>query len=64
MATSSIFTNVKIDNPEKADAFVTALEASIHDPLKGSGRPTTAVNANPDLVRTLIDRNLKKRGLR
>ena len=28
MATSSIFHNVKIDTPEKAEAFVAALEAS------------------------------------
>lgn len=64
MATSSIFTNIKIDNPKKADAFVKALEASINDPLRCSGHRAIAVNANPELVRNLIDRNLRKRGLR
>ncbi|MGP1349810.1 MAG: hypothetical protein ACTTK0_09290 [Stomatobaculum sp.] len=34
MATSSIFHAVKIDTPEKAEAFVAALEASQKDPWR------------------------------
>jgi len=34
MATSSIFANVKITDPKKAEAFVNALEASANEPKK------------------------------
>ena len=33
MATSSIFANIKITKPDKIEAFVDALEASIADPM-------------------------------
>ena len=39
MATSSIFANIKITEPEKIDAFINALEASIADPLPPSNAP-------------------------
>ena len=32
MPTSSIFTNIVINDPEKAEKFIDALEASSHDP--------------------------------
>ena len=32
MPTSSIFTNIVINDPEKAEKFIDALEASNHDP--------------------------------
>ena len=32
MATSSIFHNIVISDPKKADAFIDAIEASIADP--------------------------------
>ena len=38
MATSSIFHNVVIDDPAKAEAFVAALEASETDPRRRPGR--------------------------
>lgn len=34
MATSSIFTQVKIDDPEKAEAFMDALEVSENKPKR------------------------------
>lgn len=34
MATSSIFTNVKITDPKKAEAFINALDASANEPKK------------------------------
>lgn len=40
MATSSIFSNVKITDPKKVEAFVEALDASARDPER---RPTGAV---------------------
>lgn len=36
MATSSIFANIKITEPEKVEAFVDALEVSIADPMPAS----------------------------
>lgn len=33
MPTSSIFTNIIIDDPKKAEQFIDALEASSHDPV-------------------------------
>lgn len=42
MATSSIFHNVVIDDPKKANNFVSAIEASIADPYDNS----TVINAN------------------
>lgn len=40
MATSSIFARVRIDNPEKAEAFIDALEASGNKPKR---KPSVSV---------------------
>ena len=40
MATSSIFTNIVINDPKKAEKFIDALETSSHDP---AWKPTTPV---------------------
>ena len=34
MATSSIFVNVKITNPKKAEAFINAMDAAANSPKK------------------------------
>lgn len=39
MATSSIFANVKITAPKKAEAFVNALETSANEPKKSPLHP-------------------------
>ena len=51
MATSSIFHNIVINDPKKANAFVAALDASIADPYKRPDGPLTHVvsDKNPDL---------------
>lgn len=60
MATSSIFTNIKITDPKEAEAFVKALEQSAKDgkriPTNNSCRYTT----DPDEIQKI----LKKRYLR
>ena len=62
MATSSIFHNVKIDTPEKAEAFVAALEASEKDPwVRVSGSKRYTVETNPDVIRNLHEMRRKKR---
>ena len=37
MPTSSIFTNIVINDPEKVEKFIDALEASSHDPACVNG---------------------------
>lgn len=62
MATSSIFHNVKIDTPEKAEAFVAALEASEKEPwVRVSGSKKYTVETNPDVIRNLHEMRRKKR---
>lgn len=55
MATSSIFHNVVINDPKKADAFISAIEASIADPYKTDEKPVTTVESDPDKIRHIID---------
>lgn len=38
MPTSSIFTNIVINDPEKVEKFIDALEASSHDPASSFRR--------------------------
>ena len=54
MATSSIFANIKITEPEKAEAFANALEASIADPMPVSDAPKKTVLSNPDKIREIL----------
>ena len=49
MATSSIFHNIVISDPKKADAFIDAIEASIADP-----RPKPNINLD-DILMTKDD---------
>lgn len=53
MATSSIFANIKITDPEKIEAFVAALDASIADPMPHSDTPKKTVLSDPDEIRKL-----------
>ena len=53
MATSSIFANIKITEPEKIEAFVEALEASIADPMPAPDAPRKTVLSDPDKIREI-----------
>lgn len=53
MATSSIFANIKIAEPEKIEAFVEALEASIADPMPRLNTPRKTVLSDSDAIREL-----------
>ncbi len=55
MATSSIFHNVVINDPQKADAFISAIEASIADPYKSDEQPMTKVESDPNKIRQIVD---------
>ena len=55
MATSSIFHNVVINDPKKAEAFISAIEASIADPYKTIDKPKTKVETDPNKISHIID---------
>ncbi len=55
MATSSIFHNVVINDPQKADAFISAIEASIADPYENKDVTTVKVESDPDKISHLLD---------
>ena len=61
MATSSIFHNVVINDPKKADAFIDAIEASIADPYKRPEGPLTQVNTDPVISKRLAEMRRKAR---
>lgn len=56
MATSSIFHNVIINDPKKADAFISAIEASIADPYKRTGNnPASKIESDPQKITHILD---------
>ncbi len=55
MATSSIFHNVVINDPQKADAFISAIEASIADPYENKDTTTVKVESDPNKISHLLD---------
>ena len=61
MATSSIFANIKITAPQKIEAFVDALEASIADPLPPSNTPKKTVLSDPDKIREILAKRSENR---
>lgn len=61
MATSSIFTNVKIEDRESAEMFISALEKASKSPKR---TPTTKVNAplrDKEAIRALFAKRLGDR---
>ena len=55
MATSSIFHNVVINDPKKAEAFISAIEASIADPYTTEDKPKAKVETDPSKISHIID---------
>ncbi|MCD8326085.1 MAG: hypothetical protein LUC90_05190 [Lachnospiraceae bacterium] len=51
MATSSIFTNVKIDDPNKAEDFINALDASAHEPIRKPLAHKISIVSDPKTIR-------------
>lgn len=60
MATSSIFANVKITDPKKAEAFVNALEASANKPKKKPSAPIIPTITDLVAIRKLMANRLNK----
>ena len=61
MATSSIFHNVKIDTPEKAEAFVAALETSEKEPWVRINPERHVVESDPSVIRQIMETNKRNR---
>lgn len=61
MATSSIFHTVRLDTPEKAEAFVAALEASEKEPWVRISPERHAVETDPAVIRRIHEMNKKRR---
>ena len=65
MATSSIFHNVILREPEQIEAFIRAAEASEANPyIKPTGAPTYQVTADPNEITRILELNEKSRTLR
>ena len=60
MATSSIFTNVKITDPKKAEAFINALDASANEPKKAKTVELSLVTDLNELRRMMAKRTQKQ----
>ncbi|MBE6658642.1 MAG: hypothetical protein E7604_09385 [Ruminococcaceae bacterium] len=60
MATSSIFAHVKITDPQKAEAFVNALEASENDPKVKPSAPVIPTLTDLDAIRRLMAKRAKR----
>jgi len=65
MATSSIFHNVILREPEQIEAFIRAAEASEANPyIKPVGAPTYQVTTDPNEIMKILELNEKSRTLR
>ncbi len=54
MAKSSIFANVKITDPEKAEIFINELDASANEPEKKASVPDIPIERDPEKIRRLM----------
>ena len=59
MPTSSIFTNVKITDPEKAEAFINALDEAANNTPVRKERTESHILTNHEEIRKLMERGLK-----
>lgn len=59
MPTSSIFTNVKITDPEKTEAFINALDEAANNPPVRKERTESHILTNHEEIRKLMERGLK-----
>lgn len=59
MATSSIFANVKITDPVKAEAFINALDAAANAPKEKKASTKTLVT-DIDKIREMMAKRKKK----
>ena len=61
MATSSIFANVKITDPKKAEAFINAMDAAANLPRKSTQMKTHYLVSDPEKIKEMIAKRKKNR---
>ena len=54
MATSSIFANVKITDPRKAEAFINALDAAANAPKKEAKVSTNSLVTDTEKIKMMM----------
>ena len=62
MATSSIFTNIRITDPKKAEAFAEALDASARDPERMPAAPVIPLVTDLEEIRKFMTVRTGKNG--
>ena len=62
MATSSIFTNIRITDPEKAEDFAEALDASARDPERMPAAPVIPLVTDLEEIRKFMTVRTGKNG--
>lgn len=60
MATSSIFANVKITDPRKAEAFINALDAAANAPKKEAKVSTNSLVTDTEKIKMMMAKRKKK----
>ena len=60
MATSSIFANVKITDPRKAEAFINALDAAVNAPKKEAKVSTNSLVTDTEKIKMMMAKRKKK----
>lgn len=58
MATSSIFTNVKITDPKKAEAFINALDAAANAPRERKERKESHILTDHEAIKRLMSKSI------
>lgn len=61
MPVSSIFTNIVIDTPKKAERFIQALEESSQDPEWKPSSPVKQPLTDPDKISQLMAKRISKK---
>ena len=59
MATSSILTELVIEDPKKAEAFTNALELSSQDPVCSPSAPSIPILDSVEEIRRFLERKKK-----
>ncbi len=62
MATSSIFTNIRITDPKKAEAFAEALDASARNPERMPAAPVIPLVTDLEEIRKFMTVRTGKNG--
>ena len=55
MATSSIFANVKITDPKKAEAFINAMDAAANSPKRNIQATTSFLVDDPEKIKEMFE---------